>query len=349
MADLAAMAEVGHLARELHVDDDRLDALADLAAEDLRHLRRLVAESLAARHRSTFAGMAKAAKLLPAKLLPPIAERAIGPLICSKIAAELDPAHARKIVGSFSVPFLADLCRTLDTAAAEDVVRAIPADKAVPVGIELYERGDVETVGRFIDVVHERAIPPMLEVVDDDALLRIAIVAERRERLSTIFADLSDERVLQLVEAGVRGDMLDEALVVVAELDETQLARTVEIVVGGGDALLTDVVAAIAGLRAWDRLLPVIAGLDPELVAAVASSPVVSRPDVFESIVAHAAEADAVDDFVALIGALPVPDQEALATALAQSAPDVAGRLVEVADDHGVVDLPALDVLRAAR
>lgn len=349
MADLAALAEVGHLSRELHTDEASLAFLADHDPADLRRLRRAVVESLGARHRKTFAGMARAAKLLPASLLPPIAERAVGPLICSKIAAELEPGHARKIVGAFSVPFLAELCRTIDTAAAADVLAAIPPSKAVPVGEELYRRGDLDMLGRFIDVVDVGAIAPMLDVVDEDSLLRIAVVAESRERLSTIFADLTDERILRLIEAGVRSDVLDQALVVVAELDHEQLVRTIEIVVDGGELLLTDVVAAIAGLRAWDRLLPVIAGLDPEHVAMVASAPVVSRPDVFESIVDHVVAADAIDDFVALVGAIPAAKQEELASTVAASAPTVATRLVELADEHGVgQDLPALAVLRAA-
>ncbi len=347
MADLAARAEVGHLSRELHLDDGRLDFLAAFDADDLRRLRRSTVESLASRHRSTFAGMARAAKLLPAKLLPPIAEKAIGPLVCSKIAAELEPGHARKIVGSFSVPFLADLCRTIDTASAADVLAAIRPEQAVRVGEELHRRGDVDPLGRFIDVVDPRSFPPMLEILDDDALLRVAVVAESRERLSLIFAELTDHRILELVECAVRSDLLDEALVVVAELDAEQLVRTVGIIVDAGDTLLTDIVAAIAGLGAWDQLLPVIADLDPEHVARVASAPVLRRPDVFESIVVHVETADAVDDFVAVIGSLPPDKQHELASAVADSAPDVASRLVAVADRHGVDGLPALDVLRS--
>lgn len=349
MTDLSSIAEVGHLRRELHVDDDALDFLAGLAIDDLRHLRRTVATSLGARHRSTFVGMAKAARLLPDKLLPPIAERAIGPLACSKIAAELEPAHARKIVGSFSVPFLADLCHTIDTHAATDQLRAISPSKAVPVGEELYRRAQLETLGRFIDVVDERAIPPMLDIIDEESLLRVAIVAESRERLSSIFGQLPDERILALVDAGIRAGLLDEALVVVAELEAEQLVRTIELIVDAGELVVTDVVAAIADLDAWNRLLPVIAGLDPAHVAKVASAPVISRPEVFESIVDHVIEAGAVDDFVALIGALDDDEQEQLARTVAETAPAVCRRLIEVADELGKgQELVALAVLRSA-
>lgn len=349
MADLAALAEVGHLRRELDAPDDALAFLGAFDAADVRRLRIATAESLAARHRKTFRSMASASKLLPKPILGTIGEKAVGPLICSKIAAELEPGHARKIVGSFSVPFLADLCRTLDTVSAGPVLLAIPAKVAVPVGRELYERADLDTLARFIDVVDLELIPPMLEIIDDDALIRIAIVAQSRERLSEIFEQLDDERLLDLVEAAVRGGVLDQAIVMVSELSAPQVTRVLEVVVGAGDLLITDVVSAIADLDAWDRVLPILTQLDPGDVAIVASSPVLTRPEVFESIVDHVTAADAIDDLVSLIATLSTEKQETLAAALVAAAPDTCRRLVELADQHDVDDLPALDLLRAAR
>lgn len=348
MADLAAMAEAGHLRRELDAADDDLEFLHDFAADDVRRLRIAVAESLAARHRKTFRSMAAASKLLPKPILGTIGEKAVGPLICSKIAAELEPGHARKIVGSFSVPFLADLCRTLDTASAQPVLLAMPSKVAVPVGAELDRRGDIETLARFIDVVDIGLIPPMLDIIDDDALIRIAIVAQSRERLSEIFELISDDRLLAVIEAAVRGGVLDQAVVMVSELSAPQVTRVLEVVVESGDLLITDVITAIVDLDAWERVLPILAGLDPEDVAVIASSPVLTRAEVFESIVDHVTAADAVDDFVGLISALPETEQESLAGALLASAPDTCRRLVELADEHEVRDLRALDVLRAA-
>ena len=347
MAGLAAMAETGHLRRELAVGDDELAFLHGFEADDVRRLRIAVAESLAARHRKTFRSMAAASKLLPKPLLGTIGEKAVGPLICSKIAAELEPGHARKIVGSFSVPFLADLCRTLDTISAQPVLLAMPPKIAVPVGEELDRRGDVETLARFIDVVDIELIPPMLEIIDDDALIHIAIVAQSRERLSEIFELLDDDRLRSVIDAAVRGGVLDEAVVMMSELAASQVTRVLEVVVESGDLLITDVVAAIAELDAWDRVLPILAGLEPEDIAVVASSPVLTRADVFESIVDHVTAADAVEDLVSLISALTPAKQETLAAALLGAAPDTCRRLVELADEHGVDDLPALDVLRA--
>ena len=349
MTDLAAMAEVGHLRRELGLETDTLDFLASYGADDVRRLRIAVAESLASRHRSSFRSMAAASKLLPKPVLSTIGEKAVGPLICSKIAAELEPGHARKIVGSFSVPFLADLCRTLDTVSAQPVLLAMPTRTAVPVGAELYQRGDLDTLARFIDVVDLALIPPMLEIVDDDALIRIAIVAQSRERLSEIFELLSDERLLGVIDAAVRSGLLDQAVVMVSELSAEQVTRVIEVVVGAGDVLITDVIAAVADLDAWDRLLPILAALDPADVATVASSPVVTRPDVFGSIVDHVTEADALDDLVALIGALSDEQQVELARAVVSGSTELALRLVALSEERHVgVDLPALGALREA-
>ena len=349
MTELAAMAEVGHLRRELDVETDTLDFLASYEADDVRRLRIAVSESLASRHRSTFKSMAAASKLLPKPVLSTIGEKAVGPLICSKIAAELEPGHARKIVGSFSVPFLADLCRTLDTISAQPVLLAMPKRTAIPVGTELYQRGDLDTLARFIDVVDIELLPPMLEIVDDDALIRIAIVAQSRDRLSVIFEMLSDERLLSLIEAAVRGGVLDQAVVMVSELSAGQVTRVIEVVVGAGDVLITDVIAAVADLDAWDRLLPILAGLEPSDVATVASSPVLTRPEVFESIVDHVTEADALGELVAIIAALSDEQQQELARGVASGSTELAQRLVELSDERGVGgDLPALATLRAA-
>ena len=348
MADLATRAEIAHLARELGTDEDALAFLEDRPAADVRALKADVARVLADDHRSVFAAMARAAKLLPTPILAPIAERAVGPMLCSKIAAELDPAFARKVVGAFSVPFLADLCRTLDAHAAGDVIAAIPSKRAVPVGFELLARRDLDTLAKFVDVVTPEAIPPVLEALDEDALLRIAVVAERRDRISAVFSMLDDARVLALVDAAVRTEVLEECLVVVAELEAAQVVRVIETVIDAGEPLVADVVGAIASLGAWDRLLPVVASLDPAHVAAIASAPVISRPDVFEGIVAHVVEAGAVEDFVTVVAAIPEPTQAELAGAVADAAPELARRLLELADEHGVTRLPALDALVAA-
>lgn len=348
MADLAATAEAGHLRRELDVADGELTFLHDFAADDVRRLRIAVAESLAARQRKTFRSMAAASKLLPKPILGTIGEKAVGPLICSKIAAELDPGHARKIVGSFSVPFLADLCRTLDTVSAQPVLLAIPPKVAIPVGVELDRRGDLETLARFIDVVDIALIPPMLDIVDDDALIHIAVVAQSRERLSEIFELIDDDRLRSVIDAAVRGGVLDQAVVMMSELAASQVTRVLEVVVESGDVLITDVVSAIAELDAWDRVLPILAELEPDDIAVVAASPVLTRPDVFESIVDHVTAADAVDDLVALISALAPAKQESLAAALLDAAPETCRRLVELADEHDVTDLVALEALRSA-
>ncbi len=345
--DLIARAEVGHLARELHVDEEDLDFLVAHDPGAVRRLRAEVARALADEHRATFAAMARAARLLPTAVLPPIAERIVGPVLCGKITAELDPAHARRIVGHFSVGFLADLCGSVDAHAAADVLSAIPARPALEVGRELHRRGEIDTLAKFVDVVVEPAIAPMLEVLDDAELLRIAVVAESRLRLSAIFSTIDDDRILGLVEAAVVGDVLADCLVVVAELEPDQLARTVAVVVDGGDRLVTDVVAAIADLSAWDQLLPVIAALDPEHVARVAASPVLTRPDVIAGVADHVVAAGAVDDFVALVGAVPASRQQELAAAIADAGPDLGRSLLALAAEHGVdADLPALAALR---
>lgn len=350
MADLAALAEVGRLRHELGVDGDQLDFLVRHDAADLRALRHALTDALAAPHRPAFQRMAAAARLLPAPVTATIAAKALGPFLCSKVAAELDPTEARKLVGHLRVPFLADLCRTLDPRAAADVIRAIPAERAVAVGVELYRRRDLETLARFIDVVAEDTIPRMLDVVDDDGcLLEIAVAAESRLRLDAIFAMLPDDRVLGVVESAALSDQLTEAVVLLGELGQEQAARAIGLVVGSGHVLLTDLVAEISRLGGWDELLPVMAGLDPDVLATVASSPALDRPELFLAVARDVVDAGLGPEIVALVGAMPDDRQEQLARSLAGSAPQVARHLAELVETvTGASDLAAARALREA-
>ena len=282
MADLAARAEAERLRDELGVGDDRLQFLQDHDHEDVRRLRLLVSESLAAPHRAAFRRLAGASSMLPAMVVAPIAEKAFGPVLSSKVAAELGPDEARALVGHFRVPFLADLCRTLDPAAARDVVAAIPAERVLEIGRELHRRGDLVTLGRFVDVVAEDTIPPMLEVLDGDALLQIALCADGRDRLDTIFRQLADARVLDIVRAAAGSDQLVDAVALLGELGPDQAARTISLVIGAEPALLADLVATLDRIGGWDELLPVIARLDPADLEALESSPALDLPAVAE-------------------------------------------------------------------
>ena len=282
MGELASGAETARLRDELGVGDDRLQFLHALHHEDVRRLRLLVSESLAAPHRAAFRRLAGASSVLPAVVVAPIAERVFGPVLSSKVAAELGPDEARALVGHFRAPFLADLCRTLDPAAAGEVVAAIPAERALEVGLELHRRGDLTTLGRFVDVVTEDAIPPMLDVLDDDALLRIALGADGRDRIDTIFRGLGDDRVLGIVRAAAGSDQLADAVALLGELSTDQALRTVTLVIGAEAELLARVVETLGRVGGWDELLPVIARLEPADLEALESSPAMDLPQVAE-------------------------------------------------------------------
>lgn len=350
MSELATRAEVGRLANELNVPAAELDFLLGCDAADLRGLRRGLSAGMDARHRKTFAGMARASKLLPAGLLSPIAEKAIGPLLCSKIAAELEPDHARKIVGHFSVPFLADLCRTLDAVAAGSVIRAIPARRAVAVGRELYERRDSDTLAKFIDAVDDDVFEPMLEVIDDEGfLLDVAVSAESLARLNTIIELLDAGRLVALLHAAAASSALAELVVLLGEIDAEQAERILVAAVEEGEVLIADLVAAVSEIGGWDEILPVAADLDPDVLGRLASSPAIARPELFRSVADDVLAHDLGDEVVALVAAMPEAVQRDVAATLAASAPEVAAELLVLVDQvAGAADLPAVHALRAA-
>ena len=349
MGDLASRAEAGRLRDELGVGDDRLQFLHDHHHQDVRRLRLLVSESLAAPHRAAFRRLAGASSMLPAMVVAPIAERVFGPVLSSKVAAELGPDEARSLVGHFRAPFLADLCRTLDPTAAGDVVAAIPAERALEVGMELHRRGDLVTLGRFVDVVAEDAIPPMLGVLDDDALLQIALGADGRDRLDTIFRQLDDARVLDIVRAAAGSDQLADAVALLGELGPDQAVRTITLVIGAEAELLADLVATLSRVGGWDELLPVIARLEPADLEALVASPGLDRPELFAALARDVVDAGLGHEVVTVVGAMPEERQRQLAATLADRSPVLAGELLALVDAvDGAAALPAVAELTAA-
>ena len=123
-----ARAEVEKLARVLHVDPARLEALEGCAPEAIRELRTATTDALFEADRHHFVRVAAAAKVIPASLAAKLAEHALGPLLAARVAGLIEPEQGQDLARRLPPSFLADVAVELDPRHAETCWPACPRD-----------------------------------------------------------------------------------------------------------------------------------------------------------------------------------------------------------------------------
>jgi hypothetical protein len=218
-------AELEKLARALHADPGRLAALAPLAPADLRALRHAVSDALLEADQHHFGRVADAAKALPATVSAKLAEKALGPLLAARVAAIIDLDRALDLVGRLSPRFLADVALELDPRQAHALLEALPARPIALAAQELDRRGEHIAMTMFVGHLSDDALSATVEILSDDALLRIGYLLEAPERLDTVFTFLDDARLARLVQLAAAEGRWAELTGITDELSRRQQLR----------------------------------------------------------------------------------------------------------------------------
>jgi hypothetical protein len=219
-ADLATAAEIEKLERLLDLEAGSLAFLCKVALAELRELRRLVTGALFDGDGARLSRVAAASKLLPAGLVAAISERAFGPLLAARITGFMDPRRAVDVGRHLDPSFLADICVQLDPRRAAELIPRMDVDTVVAVSEELLERGDFVTMGRFVGSMPTDALAAVLEVSEDDELLKVCAVAESEAGIDEVFDLLGEERLRDVRRRAARKDLKQEALVLHDRLQE---------------------------------------------------------------------------------------------------------------------------------
>lgn len=219
--------EVAKLARLLAAPPRRFDYLADLPAAEVRRVREMATDSLFGADRVVFERIALASRLVPNAVTAAIAQRAFGPLLCARVAGALEPARAADLARRLPAPFLADVAAELDPRRVAAVLPSLPGGLVVAVARELVRRDDFITLGRFVGRMPAPSLRAAVLVIDEPALLRIALFGEDDERFAEVFAMVPDARVPAVVAALVAepDGFIVDLLPVVSTLDGAGLAR----------------------------------------------------------------------------------------------------------------------------
>lgn len=306
MASLAARAEVVKLGRTLDCDPDELAFLEAYPADELAELRRATGRALLEEHAPALRRAVAAARLLPAALVARISEQMLDAPLAGRMATQMAPDRAARIVDHLSVDYLADVAAVLDPEGGREIVVQLSDERVVEVAEALLTRGDHLTLGRFVDQAGDGVVAHVLGMADDEQLLHLALALESTARLDAIMDGLDDARVDGAVRAAVEAGLPLEALTLTTAVEDDNLRRLATAVSRLDDAALTGIVRASTDEGAWPDALRLVAAMAPDQQRRMLALPVTREVEVLSAIVAASHEHDLWAGLVGLLELMEV-------------------------------------------
>lgn len=199
MSDLALQAEHLKLARLLGTSETRIAALSGLGVHGVRQLRGACTSMLFDGDRSSLQRVASAARLLPGALNAVLAEKAMGPVLASRVAGMLPPKDAVDIARRVPLMFNVEVTLMIDPRSAVPMLRLMPMELVVGVSREMVKRREYITMARFVDTLTDEQIRAVMDVLDDESMLRIGFFVESPQRLEEVVSLMSGERLQQVM------------------------------------------------------------------------------------------------------------------------------------------------------
>ena len=235
MSTLLTRLEVTKLADELGTAEEPLAFLGEVDLEHLRSLRTAITHARFARHERRLARLAGLTKIAPAGLAAKIAEHALGPEVCARVATLIDPADAAKLTRHLHPEFLTDVSVSLDPERSEAVITSLPDSLIVDVGRRLLTRGEHLTLARFVSAYPVSLALAVLEGATPDELLTLGMFAEDHQALDAIVAEFSDDRVTSIIEAADASDRQEDAIAMLSFVSPTTRHRFLAVLNGLSD------------------------------------------------------------------------------------------------------------------
>jgi hypothetical protein len=317
VGDLATRAEIIKLAHELGTDPEPLQFLQAAGEQDVAALRRAISKGLFAVHEPRLRRVAGLSKLLPPQLAAKIAESALGPMVCGRIAGFLDVNAAVRLAAHVSPRFLAEISSFIDPDRTAEIVRSLPDDLVLTVARHLLDAGEYITLGQFVAIVSERVATKVMAMATGEQMLQASFYADDRRRVDALVGQLSDERLVDVVQAAADLDQFDEALSLLVFLGPQVQHRLSRTLLALGPDVADGVVRAVVRLGAWAELLPVVGTLAPDVVAVLVNVATTRDPDVISGMIRQVrAQTELVDNardlgyFALLVDAIDALDDE---------------------------------------
>ena len=206
MTDLALKAEHLKLARLLGCPQQAVAGLDGLDVAALRRLRGACTSMLFDGDRGSLQRIVSVARMMPAALNALIAEKAMGPVLGSRVAGMLPPKDAVEIARRVPLDFNVEVTLLLDPRSAAPMLRVMPLDLVVAVTKEMVKRREYIVMARFVDALTDEQIRACMAAMDDEAMLQSGFFVESPQRLEEVVELMSDERMRAVVGQAARPD-----------------------------------------------------------------------------------------------------------------------------------------------
>lgn len=312
---LASKAEVLKLARLLSEQPEAFGFLESFDALAIRALREQMTAQLYDDGKALLQKVAAATKLTPTSISAVIAEKALGPLLCARVASLVPAEKAIDISKRLSAPFLAEVCLHLDPRRTTDIIRGTPVAQVVDVARILQAKKEFVTMARFLDALTPEAIKAVInDTPDEEPLLRTAVFAENPALHNELVSYLPKARLRRLIaKATADAELWSAALSLMSHLDARWKGELGQLTAELDDATLSRIVAYSQAENLWGALLPVIAATPLEGQKRMLAGAAINTPAVLDALAAAAKDKAVAAAFKTLKPALSAAMLERLA------------------------------------
>lgn len=295
MTDFRKQAEVVKLARLLGTVPEALVFLDALDASALQDLRQASSRYLLGKQRAQLGRIATASKLLPVSLVSCIAERAMGPLLCARVASEISAHRAIEISRHLSPAFMASAALHLEPELARDITAALPVTRVVAVARELVAQKEFITLGDLVDMLPMSIIEAVVrDQRDGETLLRIGFFIENPARLNAILDTLPLARLQAIIAAAAdeKADLWPYALALMSVVTPQWQERLVTMAAEGDEQTLSSMIRGVVKHDLWSAVLPLLGLMTEANRRRVINLPVLQDDFVLRRLLRAAEEND---------------------------------------------------------
>jgi len=285
MSAIATKAEVLKLARLLGVDEADIAFLSGCDALAIRALREQMTAKLYDDGKHLLQKIAAATKLTPTAISAVIAEKALGPLLCARVASLVGAEKAIDISKRLSPAFLAETCLHLDPRRTADIIRGTPVEQVLAVSKILQAQKEFVTMARFVDALSPEAIKAVINATpDEEPLLRTAVFAENPALHNELVSYLPKPRLKSLIaKATVDAELWAAALSLMSHLNPQWMGELGQLTSELDEATLTRIVAYSQANNLWSVQLLVIAATPAAGQKRVLAGSAINAPAVLDS------------------------------------------------------------------
>ncbi|MES1938671.1 hypothetical protein T5B8_00440 [Salinisphaera sp. T5B8] len=282
----AIQAELVKLARVLQTEVAELEHLDYLEAERLRAMREGITEALFEKFRASFTGFARLSSILPLALSARISERVLGPTLSGRIAGEMPPRKAIDLSARLSDDFLADTCLHIDPVRAKPIIAGFPVERAIAITRLLLARGEMITMGRFVDVLPRQTLLAATDAIEQESdLLEIGFFVESSDQLDTVIEHLDTERRKAIVAAAAAEGLWPEVIAMLLRIGKASRLAMAELAMAQDATILDSLIQAATEDDLWPALLQIADEMPGSMIGTLAQEPAFADAAVIRSVI----------------------------------------------------------------